>query len=719
MILTPFISERFTTKFIALFVIFAFSIGFFNREAICSEKKEDQKVTFNFVDVELPAITKFISDISGKNFIFDERLKGKITIIAPTKLSITEAYNLFVSVLELKGFTVIPSGVNAYKIVPINEAKQKGMQVVIDRTPVNETYLARIVQLKHISSEEAMRFLQPLLSRDGHLSAFGPANLLLIVDSGLNIEKMLSILEVIDQPSVRDEPEVVYLKNASAEAVVKVLNDGIIRRPRAGQPTATEEAKAVADTRLNAVILFGDKAQRESMKNLISKIDMPSQEKAGKLNVYFLEHADATELAKVLDSIVKSAVSQRQPPASGAPVAAFESQLSINIAADKSTNALIITASPSDYQSLVGIIKQLDKRRRQVFVEATIIEASLEKLSDIGARWRAVAKSGGNPVTIGGFGTIDASAINSIITGLKGFTMGGMGNFMDIKVTKPDGTVSNITAPGIAALFSLDEFKSAVNVLSTPQILTSDNKEAEIVVGKNVPFISRREADPTRTLSVFSTIERKDVGITLKITPQITEGDYVKLDIYQEISSVIAEPESVVISVGPTTTKRATRTSVVAKDAKTIVISGLMQERQDEQTRGIPVLSNIPLLGWLFKNKTVNTEKTNLLVFITPHIVKDSDKMEEITSEKTDAFSNPLSRYVQDELIVLFHPEVTEDRVGELVKNTGGTIVKKFKGSNSYLIKIPHQSSLDAMKRHFLRLSEVITAEPNYIKGIR
>lgn len=714
-----FIIGKLKKELLVLLTFFVVSIGFSNTEALCSEKKDDQKVTFNFVDVELPAITKFISDITGKNFIFDERLKGKITIIAPTKLSISEAYNLFVSVLELKGFTVIPSGVNAYKIVPTNEAKQRGMQVVIDRTPVNESYVARILQLKHISSEEAMRFIQPLLSRDGHLSAFGPANLLLIVDSGLNIEKMLSILEVIDQPSVRDEPEVVYLKNASAEAVVKLLNDGIIKRPRSGQPTTTEDAKAVADTRLNAVILFGDKAQRESMKNLISKIDMPSQEKTGKLNVYFLEHADATELAKVLDSIVRSAVSQRQPAAGGAPVAAFESQLSINIAADKSTNALIITASPSDYQSLVGIIKQLDKRRRQVFVEATIIEASLEKLSDIGARWRAMAKSGGNPVTIGGFGSIDASAINSIITGLRGFTMGGMGNFMDIKVTKPDGTVSNITAPGIAALFSLDEFKSAVNVLSTPQILTSDNKEAEIVVGKNVPFISKREADPTRTLSVFSTIERKDVGITLKITPQITEGDYVKLDIYQEISSVIAEPESVVISVGPTTTKRATRTSVVAKNAKTIVISGLMQEKQDEQTRSIPVLSDIPLLGWLFKNKTVNTEKTNLLVFITPHIVKDSDKIEEITNEKTDAFSNPQSRYAQDELIVLFNPEVTEDRVGELVKDTGGTIVRKLKGSNSYLIKIPSQSSLDAMKRHFLRLPEVITAEPNYIKGIR
>jgi len=694
------------------FIILSITLTFTN-----AISKEDSKVAFNFVDVDLPVVTKFISEITGKNFIYDERVKGKITIIAPTKLSIQDAYNLFASVLELKGFTIIPSGVNAYKIVPLNEAKQKGMQVFMEKTPVNESYIARLVQLKNISSEEALRFLQPLVSRDGHISAFGPSNLLLIVDSGLNIEKMLSIADAIDQPSLRDEPEIVYLTHASAEAVVKIINEGYPKRHRAGQPVV-DETKAVADSRLNSVILFGDKGYKEIMKNMIRQIDKPSQDRLGKMNVYFLEHADAVELAKVLDSIIKSVPQQRQG-STGTPVSTFESQMAISIAADKSSNALIITASPSDYQSIVSIIKQLDKRRRQVFVEATIIEASIEKLQEIGTKWRAIAKSGSNPVTIGGFGVIDASAIKTMITGLTGFTLGGMGNFMDIKVTNPDGTVSTITAPGVAALFSLEEFKSAVNVLSTPQILTADNKEAEIVVGKNVPFISRRESDPTRTLSVFSTVERKDVGITLKITPQITEGDYVKLDIYQEISSVIPEPQEVVISVGPTTTKRATKTSVVAKDTKTIVIGGLMQDREEESVRKIPLLGDIPILGYVFKQTSVNKEKTNLLVFITPHIVKEFDKMTTITKEKITDFSSQRQPYPTDELIVRFKPYVAEDEAISIIKEIEGEILNYYKEINVYLIKLKRDMTIDKAKKALGSNPNIEFSEPNYMRNIR
>jgi len=715
--------QRATSGFLSVLICLLFTLTpcvclFDTMSSYASDKRGDAKVTFNFVDVDLQAITKFISDISGRNFIYDERLKGKITIVAPTKLSISEAYDLFVSVLELKGFTVIPSGVNAYKIVPLSEAKQRGVQVLFDRAPVSESYIARLVQFKNISSDEALRFIQPLISKDGHISAFGPGNLLLIVDSGMNIEKVLSIVDLIDQPSLRDEPEIVYLSHSSADAIVKVINEGLTKKARQGQ-AMIDEAKAVADQRLNAVVLFGDKGYKEAMKNIIRQLDVPSQDKTGRLNVYFLEHADATELAKVLEGIIRSAPQRQAPATTGAPLAVFESQMAINIAADKGSNALIITASPADYQSLLGIIKQLDKRRRQVFVEATIIEASLEKLSDIGARWRAIAKSGGNPVTIGGFGTIDTTAIQNIISGLSGFTLGGMGNFMDIKVTRPDGTISTITAPGIAALFSLDEFKSAVNVLSTPQILTSDNKEAEIVVGKNVPFIARRESDPTRPLSVFSTVERKDVGITLKITPQITEGDYVRLDIYQEISSVIPEPESMVISVGPTTTKRATKTSVVAKDAKTIVISGLMQDREEEQIRKVPILGDIPIIGWAFKNKHVNVEKTNLLVFITPHIVKDFDRMLEISSQKKAAFSNPTPPYSSDELVVSFKPDVSDERARQLINNMGYEVLREFKEIGSYLIRLKTGITVDEAIRLLKSMPEVQYAEPNYIRSIK
>lgn len=604
---------------------------------------KDQRVTFNFVDVELTTITKFISEITGKNFIFDERVKGKITIIAPSKLNIDDAYNLFTSVLELKGFTVVPSGVNAYKITSSSEARQRGVELTKDKQPVNESYIARLIPLKNISSDDALRFLQPIVSKDGYASAFGPGNLLLIIDSGLNIEKVIAIVENIDQPSMTERPEIIFLKYSSADAVAKMLTEGLSRKARAvPQPFATEEAKAIADTRLNAVVLFGDKGGREAMKPLISLLDVPSPAAQGRINVCFLENADATDLVKVLDGIIKASP-QRQTVPGAPPVAAFEAAGGITISADKASNALIVVASPSDYQSLLQVIRQLDKKRRQVFVEAMIVEASIDRLKDLGTQWRLTGLNNGNPIAIGGFGTMNQTALQSVLMGLQGATIGGMGNFLDVPLTSinADGTVRTDTlkVPGFAALFSLKEFGDAINVLSTPQLLTSDNKEAEIVVGENVPFISKREADPTRPASVFSTIERKDVGITLKLTPQITEGDYVKLDIYQEISALKQnQTENILISVGPTTTKRSTRTSVLVKDEQTVVIGGLMQEREEDIIIKMPLLGDIPLLGWAFKTKTHTKQKTNLLVFLTPHVVKESDRLSEITKEKQKAF---------------------------------------------------------------------------------
>ncbi|MDH5769378.1 MAG: type II secretion system secretin GspD, partial [Nitrospirota bacterium] len=487
--------------------------------------KKDQKVTFNFVDVDLSTITKFISEITGKNFIFDERVKGKITIIAPTKLSADDAYNLFTSVLELKGFTVIPSGIDAYKIVPAIEAKQRGMLIATERLPVNESYIARLIFLRYISSDDALRFLQPVISKDGHISAFGPGNLLLMIDSGMNVEKILSIVEVIDQPSIKEKPEIVILKYSSADTIAKILNEGMgrgkTRTP--GQPVIADEARVVADQRLNAVVLFGDKGMRESMKSLIALLDVPSPEALGRINVYFLENADATELSKVLEGMLK-AVQPTKQVAPGAPVMPFEAAGGITITPDKSTNSLVVVASLADYQNLAQIIKQLDKRRRQVFVEAMIVEASIDNLRDLGTQWRATATRKGEPIAIGGFGKLDPTALDNILTGLSGLTAGGMGNFIDVPIITTDPSTgepksSKLTIPGFAALFSLNEFRGTVNVLSTPQILTSDNKEAEIMVGENVPFVSKRERDITTTSTVLSSIERYDVGIKLKITP--------------------------------------------------------------------------------------------------------------------------------------------------------------------------------------------------------
>ncbi|MDI6801264.1 MAG: type II secretion system secretin GspD [Thermodesulfovibrionales bacterium] len=690
-----------------------------------ADTKKEEKVTFNFVEVDLPMVTKFISEITGKNFIFDDRIKGKITIIAPSKLSVSDAFNLFTSVLELKGFTVVPSGIDAYKIIPTSEAKQKGVKVSMssEQRPVNEGYIARLISLKNISSEDAIKLLQPIVSRDGYISSFGPGNLLLLVDSGLNIEKVLNIVESIDQPSLKEDADIVFLKFANADSVAKILNEGVGHskiKGMVGQQAQTEAAKSVADQRLNAVILFGDRKIKESMKSLIAAIDVSSPGERGRINVYFLENADATELAKVMEGIIRSAQPQKQPVVGAAPATPFETVSGITIAADKATNSLIIVASPADYQSLLHIIKQLDKRRRQVFVEAMIAEVSIDELRELGVKWRATVKHNGEPVFIGGFGNIGTSSIESIIYGLNGLTMGGMGNFLDIPITTIDpstGAVSTstLTVPGFAALFNLNEFKGAVNVLSTPQLLTSDNKEAEIVVGENVPFISKRERDITTTNTVLSSIERQDVGIKLKITPQITEGDYVKLDIYQEISSVKQEADSsILINVGPTTTKRSTKTSVVVKDRQTVIIGGLIQEKDEENLTKIPLLGDIPLLGWLFKNKSVAKKKTNLLVFLTPHVVKDAEGLGRITGDKRMEFVKKEKHYVEGELLVKFKEGINNEKAADIISKKGATLIKYTEQLKVYHIRLRKGQDVEDAISEFSSMPEIEYAEPNY-----
>ncbi len=387
----------------------------------------------------------------------------------------------------------------------------------------------------------------------------------------------------------------------------------------------------------------------------------------------------------------------------------------MSVTPDKATNSLIIVAAPSDYHNIVEVIKVLDRRRKQVFVEAMIIEASIDELQELGSKWRVSATHNGEPIFIGGVGKISSTVLLDLISGLSGFSAGGMGNFLSIPVISPDGTsTSDLTVPGFSALFSMQEFKDVINILSTPQILTSDNEEAEIVVGENVPFISSRERDITTSNTLLSSIERKDVGITLRITPQITEGDYVRLNIYQEISAVKDSTESIITSVGPTTTKRSTKTSVIVKDAQTVVIGGLMQETEQTGVEKVPLLGDLPIIGWMFKYKTVSKAKTNLLVFLTPYIVKESSELSEITLEKQKLFAVSEKQYIEGELMVKFKPGIPEETATEIISRKGASIIKYIKEINVYHIKLSDKQDVEDAIMEFSPVSEILYTEPNY-----
>ncbi|MDD2338386.1 MAG: type II secretion system secretin GspD, partial [Geobacteraceae bacterium] len=554
-------------------------------------------IVLNFSDVDISTMVKFISDLTGKNFIMDEKVKGKISVFSPSKISVDEAFSVFTSVLDLKGFSVVQTG-KFYKIMPSSAAKQSGMRLLSgsDRVPINETYVAQVISLNRMPSKDAESFLKPVVSKDGYVASFGPANSLLVVDSAYNIQKVLDIVKALDNDMNREGAELVFLQHASADNIASMVQEWFYGRDRTTRSSQQNQSGSVGgllvpDTRLNAVLIFGNDKDKEDIKKLIALVDVVPPISSSKINIYFLENADATEVSKVLEGMFKttSTATATAAKASTPQQSAFEGT-NISITPDKATNSLVVMASPTDFQNLSQVIKQLDRRRRQVFVKALIAEVSLDKLREIGTQLGV--GGGGSDGTIAAAGVFDP------------FNFLGASNAQQqAVVTILSGLANNVNFSGVLNL--LDQ-NGAVNVLSTPNILTSDNKEAEIFVGENVPFLSSTNLSSTG-LSQQS-IERKDTGITLRITPQITEGEYIKLDIYQEISAVKSNKGDATDLV---TTKRSAKTSVVVKDSESVVIGGLIQTRDEDTISKIPFLGDIPLLGYLFKTTSTTRERTN------------------------------------------------------------------------------------------------------------
>jgi general secretion pathway protein D len=591
-------------------------------------------VVLNFSDVDIVTMAKFISDLTGKNFVMDDRVKGKISVFSPGKLTPDEAFNLFTSVLELKGFTLSQVG-KVYKIIPTPSAKQSGMKILTDgqRGPVNESYIAQVISLEHIPAQEAVAFLQPVVSKDGYISAFGPANMLLVVDSSLNIRKVQDIIHLIDSDQQREKAEVIYLKNSGADALSKVIQEWLKSRDKSvkpGQPQSSSGGLVVSDARLNALVVFGTDKDKDDVRSLVALLDVVPPTSTSKINVYYLENADATDVAKVMDAMLKGAPVPGQPNVANVANAGNQSPFEggkITITPDKATNSLVVMASPADYQSIVNVIEKLDKRRRQVFVQAVIAEVSLDKLKDLGVQWGLLgAAADKNASVVGAYDP--QGTLSQLATTLAALTAGG---FAPALTASP---------ANFGVILKALNSNGAVNVLSNPTIMTSDNKEAEIFVGENVPFVTSSTTYNTGVAQT-SNIERKDTGITLKITPQISEGEYVKLDIYQEISAV-KDALSRGAAADITTTKRSAKTSVVVKDKDTIVIGGLIQDSDTETVSKVPFLGDIPLLGWLFKTRSKERKKTNLLILLTPRIMKGAEEMAEVTGRQKETFGHEI-----------------------------------------------------------------------------
>jgi len=604
--------------------------GFFSASPVFAAVRG---VVLNFNEVDISTMVKFISDLTGKNFVLDDRVKGKISVYSPSKLSIEEAYNVFTSVLELKGFTVVQSG-KVLKVVPSASAKTLGFTLLPSgkRPPVNDSYIAQVIKLENISAQEAQTFLQPMISKDGAISTFGSSSLL-VLDEATNLRKIQDLLQLIDTERTREGVDLILLKYAVAENAVKAVQQLLAgSEGKAGQPAAASggsTGSVLADQRLNALIVYGNEGIKKAVRELVAKLDVPSSEVGNKLNVYYLENTDATEMAKVLDGVIKGMSASAtgtagQSGAAAAPASPLDSG-KVTITADKASNSLVIMASPNDYNNLAQVIKKLDRRSKQVFVQVLIAEVSLTKSLGVGMQLGVLGAAGIGRY-FGFAGQFDPFGVASTLENSTSLTSSG------------SSLLSNVTTPAnIGAVLQALESNGMLNVLSTPTILTSDNKEAEIVVGQNVPF----QGSSTISSGLSSTsVDRKDVGITLKLKPQVSEGDYIRLDINQEISSVGA---TITVGSGSTdriTNKRSAKTNVVVKDNEMVVIGGLIQDQDDETISKVPFLGDIPGLGWLFKTKTKNKTKTNLMIIMTPHIVKDSEDLARVTNAERTKFGD-------------------------------------------------------------------------------
>lgn len=602
--------------------------------AITPQASASKGVVMNFTDVEIATMVKFMSELTGKNFVLDERVKGKISVYSPAKLSQDEAFSLFSSVLELKGFTLAQTG-KVYKIVPAGNAKQTGLKLLSrqERIPVGDAFAARVFPLEQIAAQDALAFLQPIISREGHIGFFGPGNLLLVVDSASNLQKVADILFLIDTPQRREGAELVYLKHGSAEGVVKVLQEWLAgrgpRQPSAVAPSSggSGSLQVLADNRLNAILLFGPEKDKQDVRSLISQLDVPPPSASSKVQVYYLEHTDAAEMAKVLEGVVKgfAAPSSAVPGAGVFPTMPGDTGR-ITITPDKTSNSLVILASPADYSSLLQVIQKLDRRSRQVFVQVLIAEISPEKSSSLGVQAGAVAVGALGRFLQGG-GIYDPfNTFGQLLGASSGGTVNPISQLVTDKLKNSGKPVTG------AAILQALETEGVLNILSTPNLLTTDNKEAEINVGENVPF---RASSTQSTFGTTESVERKDIGINLRIKPQVSEGDYIRMDIYQEISAVKNDKGQAVDLV---TTKRSAKTSVVVKDQETIVIGGLIQDTEDNSIQKVPLLGDIPGLGWLFKTSTKTRKKTNLMILLTPKIVRDAQDMADVTNRQRDTF---------------------------------------------------------------------------------
>ncbi|MBW2171683.1 MAG: type II secretion system secretin GspD [Deltaproteobacteria bacterium] len=589
------------------------------------EAPDERYVTIDFDDVDIALFIKFISELTGKNFVVDKAVRGKVTIISPTKISVKEAYKVFESVLEVHGFTTIPSG-SVVKIVPAVQARSKNIETRLREEAIDpeDKVVTQLIPLEYANPDQLKKLFAPLISKSSVMVSYPPTGMLIVTDVLSNIKRLFSIVEVIDVVGIGQEITVVPLEHATATVIAKSVTTVFQAKARTKGAPVRPSIKVVADERTNSLIIAATEDDTLKVRQLVKLLDREVPRGEGDIRVYYLQNANSEDLAQVLTALPSK--QQKAMPKGKAPVISKE----VQIVADKATNSLVITANRDDYLILEDVIEKLDIPRRMVYIEALLMEVSVDKRLEIGVRWHGVDEIGSyNDRTVGGFASsvppnVNIPTLDPITaTGIfpPGFSVGVLGEAIEI---------GGIKFPNLLAVVNAFQNDADVHIISTPQIMTMDNEEAEIIVADNIPFLTRQET--TSANIDYSSYEFKDVGTTLRITPQINQERFVRLEIFNQLAQVV-EQERVGL---PTTLKREARTTVVIKDGHTVVIGGLIDETMTQSTYKTPCLGDVPFFGWLFKSKLDDNDRTNLFIFITPHIVENPMEADVIYEDKKE-----------------------------------------------------------------------------------
>ena len=618
----------------------------------------DEELVLNLRDADINGLIEIVSLETGINFIVDPRVRGQVNVVSGKPVRRGELYDLFLGVLKSYGFAAVEGSEGVVRIVPEVQAKENEVAGLNENSRGDEV-ITHVISVKHINAGQLVRILRPLVPKGGHLAAAAESNTLVIADTAANVRRIEGLIQRIDRESM-DDFEIIALEHATAADIMRMVQ-GL-----EGDNTGDEfnkRTRIIADERTNTVILRGEAARRASLRKMVYQMDVPGD--SGNSQVHYLRYAKAEDVAELLRGIAegrdRNNVQTSEDGMSGGMSGMDESK--VRIQAHESTNSVVIFGPAELTRDLSGIITQLDIRRAQVLVEAVIAEVSYDRAKELGVQWGIGNDKGGVGIinfNRGGRGIVNLAA--------------GVNNFLEGEVTSPPsladgatfGAAGNIGSTQIAMLVNALQGDSSSNILSTPSLLTLDNEEAEIVVGQNVPFIVGRSVEDSG--QAFDTIERQDVGIKLKIRPQINEGNAVRLEIAQEVSQ-IAQGASGAADI--ITNKRSLTTTVMVDDNELIVLGGLIDDQMVETRDKVPGLGDIPGLGRLFRYDTGRLEKRNLMVFLRPVIIRDTAVAESVTHSKYT--------YIRDQQLK------EQDRGDRILPSTSMPVLPDW----NYLLSLP------------------------------